>query len=126
LGVAGVALSWTTVGGVKARELAGVAPGVDGATPADGGATVLPPDRVLAVGILRRNKTRLGNDKSFVPFAVELDVDRGTCSARFARERGMGFEITPRLPLPNALAELAASGPIQLATDRASRKEQPK
>ena len=50
---------------------------------------VLPPDRVVAVGVLRRNTTRaLFNEGSFVPFAVELDVAQGTCEARFARERG--------------------------------------
>jgi hypothetical protein len=90
----------------------------------DGAPVVLPPDRVLAVGILRRNGTRLANEKSFVPFAIELDVERGTCSARFARERGPKSEITPPLPLCDALVELASSGPIQLATDRKARKEQ--
>ncbi len=79
---------------------------------------------MLTVGILRRHMTRLANEKSFVPFAIELDVQRGTCSARFARKRGQSYEITRLLPLPNALVELASSGPIQLATDRTNRREQ--
>jgi hypothetical protein len=60
----------------------------------------------------------LANERSFVPFAIELDVASGVCTARFAREQG---EITPSLPLAETLAQLAASGPIQLASGKADR-----
>jgi hypothetical protein len=117
-------LAWKTIGRVNANKLAAVMAQVYGSVPTDGARAVLPPDRVLAVGILRRNTTRLANEKSFVPFTIELDVEHGTCSARFARERGQSYEITRLLPLPEALVELASSGPIQLTTDRANRSKQ--
>jgi hypothetical protein len=117
-------LAWKTIGRVNVDKLAAVMAQVYGSVPTDGAPAVLPPDRVLAVGILRRNRTRLTNEKSFVPFAIELDAERGTCSARFARERGQSYEITRLLPLPEALVELASSGPIQLATTSTNRREQ--
>lgn len=117
-------LAWKTIGRVSVDKLTAIMAQVYGAAPTDGAPAVPPPDRVLAVGILRRNRTRLANEQSFVPFAIELDVERGTCSARFARERGQSYEITPLLSLPEALVELASSGPIQLATDRTNRSKQ--
>jgi len=117
-------LAWKNIGRIKSDELAAVTQHIYGAAGDDGAAAVLPPDRVLAVGILRRNETRLANEKSFVPFAIELDMEHGVCSARFAREREPGFEITPLQPLATTLVELASSGPIQLATDKTTRKEQ--
>jgi RNaseH domain of pPIWI_RE len=117
-------LAWKTMGRVNANKLAAVMAQVYGSAPTDGAPAVLPPDRVLAVGILRRNRTRLANEKSFVPFAIELDVERGTCFARFAHERGQGYETTQLLRLPEALVALASSGPIQLATTSTNRREQ--
>jgi hypothetical protein len=117
-------LAWKTIGRINANKLAVVMAQLYGPASTDGAPTVLPPDQVLAVGILRRNRTRLTNEKSFVPFAIELDVERGTCSARFARERGQSYEFTRLLPLPEALIELASSGPIQLVTDRTNRRKQ--
>lgn len=113
-------LVWKTIGRVKDEPLQRAAQTIYRATP-----DVAPPDRVLAVGVLRRNATRsLWNEGSFVPFAIELDTARGTCEARFARERGSAVETTARLALPEALALLAESGPIQLSTDRAARRDQ--
>ena len=117
-------LAWKNIGRVKSVELAEVTENIYGAPSSDREAAVLPPDRVLAIGIVRRNETRLANEKSFVPFAIELDLDSGTCSARFARERGPGFEITPLQPLSTTLVELASSGPIHLAVANAGRKDQ--
>jgi hypothetical protein len=84
----------------------------------------LPPEQEDRQGFRRRNTMRLANQKSFVPFAIELDVERGTCSARFARERGQSYEITRLLRLPEALVEPASSNPIQLATDSTNRSKQ--
>lgn len=117
-------LAWKNIGRIKSQELADVAALIYRPTCADDHPVVSPPDRVLAIGILRRNSTRLNNESSFVPFGIELDVERGRCSARFARERGSSFEITPLMPLPEVLAELAASGPIQLVTNKAARQDQ--
>lgn len=118
-------LAWKNIGRVRGDELARVAAQIYRKDPAGDVPPVLPPDRVLGVGILRRNATgRLANEKSFVPYAIELDVERGTCSARFAREQGSTFEITPLLLLREALVELAASAPIQLAIDKSDRKRQ--
>jgi hypothetical protein len=113
-------LAWKTIGRVKETELRSAANAIYGETP-----DVTPPDRVVAVGILRRNSTRaLWNEGSFVPFAIELDTSRGTCEVRFLRDRGQTVEATPRVPLPEALALVADSGPIQLATESVSRAEQ--
>jgi hypothetical protein len=113
-------LAWKTIGRVKDVALRNAAEEIYRGTP-----DVAPPDRVLAVGVLRRNATRtLWNEGSFVPFAIELDTARGTCEARVARERGSTVETTARLPLPEALALLAESGPIQLSTDRTARRDQ--
>ncbi|MGH2486342.1 MAG: pPIWI_RE module domain-containing protein, partial [Ktedonobacterales bacterium] len=117
-------LAWKTIGRIKSDKLGMVMQRIYGAARADGATSVLPPDRALAVGILRRNETRLANGRSFVPFAIELDMEHGICSARFARERGPGFEITPLQPLATTLVELATSGPISLATEKTTRKEQ--
>lgn len=112
-------LAWKTLGRVRVAKLARELEHVYGPEP-----TAHPPDRILAVGILRRNETRHFSDKSFVPYAIELDVARGTCRARFAREQGSIMDVTPMAPLPDTLVELARSGPIQLATDRAGRFNQ--
>jgi hypothetical protein len=117
-------LAWKSIGRVRTGELVDVAARIYGSGEAAEPPAVLPPDRVLGVGILRRNSTRSDNQKSFVPFAIELDIERGSCSARFARERGPGLEITPLVSLPDVLVELAASGPIQLVTDKSGRREQ--
>ncbi len=116
-------LAWKNIGRIRTRRLTGVASKIFPGASADGGAKVLP-DRVLALGILRRNKTQLANQRSFVPFAIELDVDLGTCSASFAREQGSNFEITSPLPLREAIVELASSGPIRLSTVKEKRTEQ--
>jgi hypothetical protein len=117
-------LAWKTIGRIKSDELATVAKQIYSPPDAEGATPVLPPDHVLAVGILRRNGTRLANEKSFVPYAIELDVVRGTCSARFARDHGSSFEATPLRPLAATLVELASSGPIRLAENKAGRSDQ--
>lgn len=84
------------------------------------------PDRILALGVVRRNTSRfIGNDRSFLPFAIELDVETGTCSARFAYE-GDGRQPvhTSLMPLPQALVTLAGLGPVQLTTAVQNRWEQ--
>jgi hypothetical protein len=113
-------LAWKTIGRVKEADLRSAADAIYRDTP-----SVTPPDGVLAVGILRRNSTRaLWNEGSFVPFAIELDTSHGTCEVRFLRDRGQTVEATPRVPLAEAVALVADSGPIQLATESASRAEQ--
>ena len=86
---------------------------------------VEPPDRVLALTILRRNSTRRRrNEQSFVPAAIELDLRKGTCSARFARRKEEGsIEYSPQRAMPLAITELAASGPITLDSSRERRGE---
>lgn len=119
-------LAWRSVGGVDGARLAEIAADIygEGAGAGAGRRGADPPDRVLAIGVLRRNRTRLANEPSFVPFAIELDVASGTCTARFAREDGPRMEITAALPLQEAVAELAASGPIRLAPEQAGRQRE--
>lgn len=113
-------LVWKTIGRVKDERLREAAAAIYKNTP-----DVQPPDRVLALGVLRKNSTtRLWNEGSFVPFAIELDTGRGTCDARLARERGSTVETTATLPLKETLALLAESGPIQLSADPKNRREQ--
>lgn len=86
------------------------------------------PDRILALGVVRRNTTRfIHNERSFLPFAIELDVESGTCSARFAYE-GDGKQPvhTSLMPLPEALVTLAGLGPVQLTSTSTSRIEEMK
>ena len=88
---------------------------------------VAPPEHVLALGILRRNRTSLANERSFVPIAIELDMKQGTCSARFARDvSGPNIEITSRMPMSEVLVELAQSGPISLAPQKGNQRSQRK
>lgn len=114
-------LAWKNIGRVRVTGLASVASGF-GIVSKDGDRALLP-DHVLALGIMRRNETQLANERSFVPFAIELDVERGTCSARFAREQGSNFEISGLLPLREAIVELARSGPIHLSTSKTNRRD---
>lgn len=77
------------------------------------------PDRILALGIVRRNKSRfLLNERSFLPYAIELDIESGVCSASFAYEQAATRALTwtDPLPLPQALVKLAGLGPVQLTT----------
>ena len=87
--------------------------------------TTQAPDRVLALSILRQNRTvRRANQSSFVPIAIELDMNKATCLARFAREKAEGgIEITPQKAVSQAIVELAASGPITVGTDQRQRSE---
>lgn len=79
------------------------------------------PDRILALGVVRRNKSRfLLNERSFLPYAIELDVDSGVCEASYAYEdpeTGEGT-WTNFLPMPQALVNLAGLGPVQLTTTK--------
>ena len=83
------------------------------------------PDRILGIGVIRRNRTALWNEKSFIPFAVELDLENKLSWARFARNSdGGNIETTARTPLPRALAELASSGPSSLTTSNGDKRRQ--
>lgn len=78
------------------------------------------PDRVMALGIIRRNQHRfISNERSFLPFAIELDVATGNCTANFVYEDATTGRATHLgwLPLPQALVALARLGPVQLYTD---------
>ncbi len=77
------------------------------------------PDRILALGIVRRNeRARLRNERSFLPFAIELDVETGTCTASFAYQDATTEKVTRSdpLPLPQALVKLARLGPVDLSS----------
>jgi hypothetical protein len=87
------------------------------------------PDRVLALGVVRRNKRRfLNNERSFLPYAIELDVEHGICTASFAYEHPETRKITwtDQLAFPQALVTLASLGPIQLTSEKKKkdRKQQ--
>ena len=111
--VAWLDLAWKTLGYVDASRLDKIVGDVYGAIPPGDSQA---PDRILALSILRQNRTRgRANQTSFIPVAIELDVRRGVCQARFARETADGsIEITPRRPISQAIVDLAASGPIAL------------
>lgn len=108
-------LTWKTLGRVRCTKLAGELAKLY----PEGG--VRPPDRLLAVGILRRNETRRFGETTFVPYAIELDVASGICRGRFARWVEGRLDVTPMAPLPDTLVELARSGPLNLAPERAGR-----
>lgn len=75
------------------------------------------PDKVIALGTVQRNKRRKkGNDASFFPYAIELDVQTGVCQARFAYEENRQVIDTGFMPMPKALVTLAGLGPIQLTS----------
>ena len=83
------------------------------------------PDRILGIGVIRRNSTPLRNERSFIPFAVELDLENKFSWARFAKNsEGGNIETTARTPLPRALAELAASGSSSLTTASGDKRRQ--
>ena len=109
--VAWLDLTWKTLGYVDPHKLEQIVgdiydTGASGHTQA--------PDRVLAISILRQNKSFWrANQSSFVPVAIELDILNRTCLARFARDKAEGgIEITPQKAVSQAIVELAASGPI--------------
>ncbi len=115
-------LAWKTIGRVNTRKLSEA---VGSIYPDKKSQTTSPPAQVLALGVLRRNKTSLANERSFVPFAIELDILQGTCWARFARNDTQGnVVIMPRMNMPEALVELASSGPISLTTSNGDRRKQ--
>lgn len=75
------------------------------------------PDRIIGLGVVRRNKTMLvRNESSFMPYVIELDVASGTCRASFAYEDPATHQLTlsEMLPLPQALVSIASMGPMQL------------
>ena len=120
--VAWLDLTWKTLGYVDPHKLEQIVrdtydTGSSGNTPA--------PDRVLALSILRQNRTfRRANQSSFVPVAIELDISNGTCLARFARNKAEGgIEITPQKAVSQAIVEIAASGPITVGDDQRQRSE---
>lgn len=118
-------LAWKSIGRIDMTKMTEAVTDIYGTASEVGAAQVLPPDRVLAVGVVRTNRTvRRANQASVVPYAIELDLQRGVCSARFARGRAPRFDITPVLPLARALAELASSGPVQLTDGSSGRREQ--
>jgi hypothetical protein len=85
------------------------------------------PDRILALGVVRRNSQRwIANERSFLPFAIELDLKDGLCLASFAYEHPQSKLLiwSEMLPLPQALTALARLGPIQLSSAQQNRKKQ--
>lgn len=75
------------------------------------------PDRILGLGVARRNTSRLlANDPSVLPYAIEIEVATGLCRAAFAYEEPQGKEVTwtEMLPLHETLATLARLGPTPL------------
>jgi len=83
------------------------------------------PDRILALSVVRRNTTMyLRNEQSFVPCAIELDVEGGLCVASFAYEDPDTHlpASTELAPLPHALVALARMGPIRWSSAQTDRK----
>lgn len=84
------------------------------------------PDRVLALGVIRRNSTRtIANEPAFLPYAIELDIEQGTCSASIAYEDPASHLLTwsDTLPLPQVLVRLASLGTVQLASAKKDRQK---
>lgn len=109
-------LAYKSLGRVKTQKLAqGLAKSFDG-DPL--------PDRVLALGVIRRNSTmKLANDSSIVPYAIELDLENGVCSACYAYEdvKSDTLKYSEFLPMPQALVQLARLGPFQVDSKREKR-----
>lgn len=84
------------------------------------------PDRVLALGVIRRNSIRtMANEPAFLPYAIELDIEHGMCSASIAYEDPATRLLTwsDTLPLPQALVRLASLGTVQLASTKQDRQK---
>ena len=84
------------------------------------------PDRVLALGVIRRNSTRkIANEPAFLPYALELDIEQGLCSASIAYEDPATHLLTwsDTLPLPQALVRVASLGTVQLASAKKDRQK---
>jgi hypothetical protein len=82
------------------------------------------PERVLAVGMLRKNTRRFArNASSVLPYAIELDIASGLCTACVGYEDPAThmLTMTTLLPLPQALVQLARLGPVQLASKTEGR-----
>jgi hypothetical protein len=82
------------------------------------------PDHVLALGVLRKNKTRFAaNEPTVLPFAIELDIETGICTASVAFEDHVTKQLTwlPRQPLPQMLVALARLGPVHLTSSSGRR-----
>lgn len=84
------------------------------------------PDRVLALGVIRRNSTiGLANDPSIVPYAIELDLENGVCNARYAYEdpKSKALTYSKFLPMPQVLVNLASLGPLQIKSEKEKREQ---
>jgi len=78
---------------------------------------------LLGVGVIRVNKKRWsGNTTSFIPYAIELDPQSGTCSGSLMIGRSDGeAKATPMLPLPELVQLLNSNGPSYLVRKRTVR-----
>lgn len=71
------------------------------------------PSAVLGVGILRLNKTKTRSNKhSFIPYAIELDVQTGTCSGTVLLSEDE--KAGPFIPLSSLVQTIAKHGPSRL------------
>lgn len=71
------------------------------------------PSAVLGVGILRLNKTKIRSNKhSFIPYAIELDVQTGTCSGTVLLSEDE--KAGPFIPLSSLVQTIAKHGPSRL------------
>ncbi|MCP2013408.1 hypothetical protein L1280_000536 [Deinococcus sp. HSC-46F16] len=79
---------------------------------------------VLGVGIIRVNrKSGVGNDASFIPYAIELDPVTGTCVGAVMLGQGEGEPSpTPFMPLPDLIRVLTDYGPSYLARRKLTRE----
>ncbi|WP_216328056.1 RNaseH domain-containing protein [Deinococcus aestuarii] len=75
---------------------------------------------LLGVGIIRLNRKRSTNNvTSFIPYAIELDPQSGTCMGTLLLSQGSHVPVrTPMLPLPELVHELNANGPSYLVRRR--------
>jgi hypothetical protein len=111
-------LAYKSLGRVKTHELAQGLIKSFGTDPL--------PDRVLALGVIRRNSTiRLANDPSIVPYAIELDLETGICNACYAYEdpKSNTLKYSEFLPMPQVLVNLASLGPLQIKSKKEEREQ---
>ena len=85
------------------------------------------PDRVLALGVIRRNSTRtIANEPAFLPYAIELDIEQGTCSASIAALKiqvSLLFAGPTRFHSPKHWYGYATPGIVQLASAKKDRQK---
>lgn len=127
--IAWLDLAYASIGRVRTAKLREELGRLYGAPTAEGQTTAMAasPDRIMALGVVQRNVARFrDNERSFLPYAIELNLATGVCAASFVYEDPATRAATwsDPLPLPQALVALARLGPVQLTSVPQGRRQE--